>query len=103
LKEINNALEMAPYFWEARRFQGEILTKEGMNQKALTSYKELIKHLKIPYLQYQCTKCGFKPNDLQWQCPQCRNWDSIELVPQKEEDQRPSFLSDTHKEKNLED
>lgn len=84
LKEIDKALELAPHFWEARRLQGEILIKEGMNKRAISAYQELIKNLQIPYLQYQCSQCGFKPNELQWQCPQCKHWDSIELVSKEQ-------------------
>lgn len=97
LQEIEKALKLAPYFWEARRLQGEILLNEGMNTRAISSYKELVEHLHIPYLEYQCSKCGFKPSELQWQCPQCKNWDSIELLSPKEE--LPSQSPDLNPEK----
>ena len=80
LHELDNALELDPSFWEARRFKGEILLSEGMRQDALTAYQDLIAHLNVPYLKFQCTTCGFRLPDLQWQCPQCKQWDTIELM-----------------------
>lgn len=80
LREISSALELAPTFWEARRFGGEILLAQGKEEEALAAYEELIEHLNVPYLRFQCKQCGFLPNELQWQCPQCKNWDTIRLV-----------------------
>ena len=80
LHQIHAALELAPSFWEARRFRGEILLAEERQRDALTDYGELIEHLNVPYLRFQCTECGFMPVELQWQCPQCKTWDSIHLI-----------------------
>ncbi len=80
LGEISSALELAPTFWEARRFKGEILLAQGKEDEALTAYKELIQYLTMPYLRFQCKQCGFSPKELQWQCPQCKNWDTIDLI-----------------------
>ena len=80
LRELDSALDLDPSYWEARRFKGEILLKEGMMQEALTAYQDLLAHLKVPYLKFQCVNCGFKPSELQWQCPQCKEWDTIQLV-----------------------
>ncbi|MFH1243098.1 MAG: hypothetical protein V1689_12150, partial [Pseudomonadota bacterium] len=77
---ISNALELAPTFWEARRFRGEILLAHGKEEEALAAYGELIQHLSMPYLRFQCKQCGFSPKELQWQCPQCKNWDTIDLI-----------------------
>ncbi|MBF0379818.1 MAG: tetratricopeptide repeat protein [Magnetococcales bacterium] len=27
---------------------------------------------------FQCTQCGFKAQDIYWQCPQCHQWDTME-------------------------
>ena len=29
---------------------------------------------------YQCQVCGFSSKQLYWQCPSCRNWDSIKPI-----------------------
>jgi lipopolysaccharide assembly protein B len=80
LQELDSSLELYPLYWEARRFKGEILLKQGMRQEALMAYQDLLVHLNVPYLKFQCTTCGFKPSELQWQCPQCKAWDTIQLV-----------------------
>jgi lipopolysaccharide biosynthesis regulator YciM len=80
LDQIRIALELAPSFWEAMKFKGEMLLVNGRERDALNDYRELIEHLNVPYLRFQCTECGFTPGDLQWQCPQCKTWDSIHLI-----------------------
>jgi lipopolysaccharide assembly protein B len=84
LRELENALRLAPSFWEARRFKGEILLSQGRSEEALDAYRELLQYLQIPYLKFQCSQCGYEPVDLQWQCPQCRHWDTIGLVDSTE-------------------
>ena len=80
LKELESALQIDPAFWEARRFIGEILLSQGRKEEALKAYGELIAHLNVPYLEFRCSNCGFSPLDLQWQCPQCRKWDTINFI-----------------------
>ncbi len=80
LKELDSALQLDPGFWEARKFKGEILLNQGMKEEALSSYADLIFQLNVPYLKFQCSNCGFKAPELQWQCPQCRQWDTINLM-----------------------
>jgi lipopolysaccharide biosynthesis regulator YciM len=80
LNELKKALDLDPAFWEARRFFGEILLSLGRNEDALSAYQDLISILDMPYLKFQCIQCGFKPHELQWQCPQCRKWDTIKFI-----------------------
>ncbi|UCF56915.1 MAG: tetratricopeptide repeat protein, partial [Deltaproteobacteria bacterium] len=80
LKELESALELDPSFWEARKFMGEILLAKERKEDALVAYKDLISHLNMAYLKFQCANCGFKPDELQWQCPQCRKWDTINFM-----------------------
>lgn len=77
LRELEQALELNPSFWEARTLIGSILLEQGLKEEALDAYKDLIEHLNVPSLEFQCTQCGYRPADLQWQCPQCRRWDTI--------------------------
>ena len=83
LKELEDALALDPSFWEARKFMGEILLEKQKEGEALTAYKDLISHLNVAYLKFQCSNCGFKPDDLQWQCPQCRKWDTMSFMDSK--------------------
>ena len=80
LKEAENALELDPTFWEARRFKGEILVSHGKEKEIVADYVEILSLLNMPYLRFQCSQCGFEPDDLQWRCPQCNMWDTIGLV-----------------------
>lgn len=86
LKELATALKLNPAFWEARRFMGEILIETGREGDALESYRDLLSHLNIRYLEFQCTNCGFLPADLQWQCPQCKKWDTIIRIDSRLDD-----------------
>lgn len=80
LKELDIALELNPALWEARRFKGEILLESEKTEETLAAYRDLIARLNVPYLQFQCSHCGFKSSDLQWKCPQCKRWDTIGLM-----------------------
>jgi lipopolysaccharide biosynthesis regulator YciM len=80
VRALDNALALDPAFLEARRYKGEILLSQGLRDEALAAYQDLLAHLNVPYLKFQCGNCGFKPSDLQWQCPQCKQWDTIELT-----------------------
>ncbi len=78
--ELKKALDYYPRFWEARRLMGEILLETGNTGDALNAYNDLLMHLDVPYLEFQCTNCGFHPATLKWQCPQCKKWDTITLT-----------------------
>jgi lipopolysaccharide assembly protein B len=90
VRELDSALALDPSFWEARKFKGEILMNQGMREEALSAYQDLIPRLNVPYLKFQCSNCGFRPGDLQWQCPQCRKWDTIGLMDSTAVDARIS-------------
>jgi lipopolysaccharide biosynthesis regulator YciM len=80
LEELNSVINSNPGFWEARRLKGEILLSERRNKDALVEYDDILKHLDMPSLRFQCSQCGFEPNELMWQCPKCRKWDTIKLL-----------------------
>jgi lipopolysaccharide biosynthesis regulator YciM len=91
---LDGALELNPHLIEARRFRGEILLNEGMKEEALSSYRDLINHLDVPYLKFQCTNCGYQPLKLQWHCPQCRQWDTITRLDTGKSEKSPSEPSE---------
>ncbi|MGM0382253.1 MAG: tetratricopeptide repeat protein [Thermodesulfobacteriota bacterium] len=80
LDELNNTIQSAPTFFNARKFIGEILLQEGRNEEALKAYKDLLLVLDFPYLKFQCSNCGYRPDELVWKCPQCLKWDSIDII-----------------------
>jgi lipopolysaccharide biosynthesis regulator YciM len=90
IKETESALELSPSFWEARKFKGEILLEKGRQDEALEEYRTLLEHLDVPFLRFQCSNCGFEPSRLQWQCPQCRKWDTIGLMEPSGGEPNPS-------------
>ena len=79
LGEIEKALDLAPSFWEARRLKGEILLSQGRERDVIDEYRDIIAHLTVPYLRFQCAQCGFESAELLWKCPQCGLWDTIGL------------------------
>lgn len=83
LRELRSALDLEPFFWEARKFIGETLLERKMDEEALEAYRDLIAHLNVPYQRFQCSHCGFNPSDLQWQCPQCKQWDTMDFMDSK--------------------
>jgi len=109
VRELDSALALDPSFWEARKFKGEILLNQGMREEALSAYQDLIPRLNVPYLKFQCSNCGFRPGDLQWQCPQCRKWDTIGLMDSTAVDaritngpisSRSALVEETHPEED---
>ena len=84
LKETNNALSLNPGFWEARRFRGQMFLNKGASEDILADYGEIIEGLNVPYLRFRCVQCGFEPDELLWQCPQCNQWDTIGLISDNE-------------------
>ncbi|MBW2002150.1 MAG: tetratricopeptide repeat protein [Deltaproteobacteria bacterium] len=80
LDELNQAIKSVPSFFNARKLLGEILLKEGRNEEALEAYKDLLAILHYPYLKFQCSNCGYRPDELVWKCPQCLKWDSIDII-----------------------
>jgi len=80
LNELNQTIKSAPSFLNARKFIGEILLKEDRNEEALEAYKDLLLILDFPYLKFQCSNCGYIPDELVWKCPQCLKWDSIDII-----------------------
>ncbi len=80
IDELRKALELDSSLWEARRFMGEILLETGQSAEALDAYRDLLPRLNFRYPEFQCINCGFQPGDLQWQCPQCKKWNTISLI-----------------------
>lgn len=79
LDQLNQAVTLVPSFLDARKFMGELLLKEGRKEEALRAYRDLLLRLDFPYLEFQCSNCGYRPDKLVWKCPQCLKWDSINI------------------------
>ena len=80
LKELEGALALDPFFWEARKLIGEILLAKDRKADVRAAYQDLIAHLNVAYLKFRCANCGYEPDYLQWQCLQCRKWDTMDFA-----------------------
>ncbi len=82
LSWTEKAIKIDPLFWEARRFKGKILLENKREKEALEEFKDILENIPDSYLRFQCKRCGFVSSELQWKCPQCRNWDT--MMPSEE-------------------
>lgn len=53
---------------------------EGETHEHLRTIKELTGQLIEGRPMYKCNSCGFDAKLLHWQCPSCRNWDTVKPV-----------------------
>ncbi len=80
MEHVERVLTHNPSLRGARRLKGEILLSKGNLEEIAREYQEILRHLNFPDARFQCRQCGFEPKDLQWQCLQCKRWDTIRLV-----------------------
>lgn len=78
LAALRLALEMEPDLGEARRMLGEILLEDDKGEDAVNEYRELLGHLGPARKRYRCQKCGWETDKIQWKCPACHNWDTVQ-------------------------
>ncbi len=57
-----------------------ILRTEGGLHENLSTIKELTTRLLEDRSVYKCRVCGFGARKLHWQCPGCKNWNSVKPV-----------------------
>jgi hypothetical protein len=48
--------------------------------EAVVLIRELLQRLLQRKASYRCSRCGFSPRTLHWQCPSCKSWGSIKPV-----------------------
>ena len=53
---------------------------EGETHEHLKTIKELTGQLIEGRAMYKCNSCGFDAKLLHWQCPGCKNWDTVKPV-----------------------
>lgn len=49
-------------------------------QPSLLMLQDVVEKLLQNKPVYHCNKCGFDSKSLFWQCPSCKNWDSVKLI-----------------------
>ncbi|MBL1142840.1 MAG: lipopolysaccharide assembly protein LapB [Proteobacteria bacterium] len=53
---------------------------EGETHEHLQTIKDLTGQLIDGRAMYKCNSCGFDAKSLHWQCPGCKNWDTVKPV-----------------------
>jgi lipopolysaccharide biosynthesis regulator YciM len=53
---------------------------QGETQESLTAIKNLTRRLLESRSVYKCQQCGFDAKHLHWQCPGCKNWNTVKPV-----------------------
>ena len=53
---------------------------QGETHEHLKTIKELTGQLIEERPMYKCNSCGFDAKQLHWQCPGCKNWDTVKPV-----------------------
>ena len=53
---------------------------EGEARENLGMIKDLTSKLLEKHAMYKCVRCGFDAKSLHWQCPGCKNWNSVKPV-----------------------
>ena len=60
-----------------RLIQYALTQAHGSSRDSLISIKELTGKLLKTRTPYKCRQCGFDAKSLHWQCPSCKNWNTI--------------------------
>jgi len=55
-------------------------SESGERAEAVGLIRELLRGLLERKPGYRCSRCGFSPRALHWQCPSCKSWGSIKPV-----------------------
>jgi lipopolysaccharide biosynthesis regulator YciM len=50
---------------------------EGDSKESLITIKDLTGKLLEDRSIYKCNHCGFDAKSLHWQCPSCKNWNTV--------------------------
>ena len=53
---------------------------EGETRENLGMIKDMTSKLLEKHAMYKCVRCGFDAKSLHWQCPGCKNWNSVKPV-----------------------
>lgn len=55
-----------------------LLARQNLWQEALETAQRRLDQLLSVQPAFQCSRCGFKSQDIYWKCPQCHQWDTME-------------------------
>ncbi len=81
IRFITSELKKRPTVRGVDRLIEYVMTRaEGATRESLISIKELIGKLLENRAVYKCRQCGFDAKSLHWQCPSCKNWNTVKPV-----------------------
>ena len=63
-----------------RLLEYAVAKTQGETQESLTAIKNLTRRLLESRSAYKCQQCGFDAKRLHWQCPGCKNWNTVKPV-----------------------
>lgn len=81
VKYITNELRKRPTVRGVDRLIEYALARaEGDTRESLITIKDLTGKLLEGRSIYKCVQCGFDAKSLHWQCPGCKNWNTVKPV-----------------------
>jgi len=63
-----------------RLLEYAVAKTEGETRESLAAIKDLTRRLLDSRSVYRCLQCGFDARHLHWQCPGCKNWNTVKPV-----------------------
>ncbi len=54
--------------------------KNSITEESVTEIQALLKEQMLARPTYRCDNCGFSTKTLYWQCPSCRQWDTVKPI-----------------------
>lgn len=73
---------IAGYVQEHPSLRGlmHLLDAEDDNSERLRMIQDIVKRCQNGKARYSCRQCGFSSQNLYWQCPGCKRWDTVRLI-----------------------
>ncbi|NVK30672.1 MAG: hypothetical protein HWE20_06690 [Gammaproteobacteria bacterium] len=59
----------------------DYLERLPVQEEVVTALAPLVTKMATQRKRYRCTDCGFKADQIYWQCPGCRAWETMLFVP----------------------
>jgi len=76
IEELREGLKVCPESLTLRSTLAEMLIKDNRQDEALQEYQYLMEQVIDKNELFSCQKCGYQSSEIQWKCPQCKEWDS---------------------------
>ncbi|MEW5803465.1 MAG: tetratricopeptide repeat protein [bacterium] len=81
IDELREGLKVCPESLTLRSTLAEMLIRENRQDEAVKEYQYLAGQIMDKNEHFSCQKCGYQSSQIQWKCPQCKEWDSYVANP----------------------